>query len=104
METPVVEAWAEKEYRPGVSAGAAARQLCRELGCSGNYPVLKRMLEDMLSDANVRAFDRSQILDEFRQAAPEAAAEAQRQSFYRLNPDAPVSKRASLFRRLLRGF
>lgn len=60
MEKPVVEAWAEKEYGEGISAHAAARQLCRELGCSGHYPTLKRMLEDLLAEANdgAQAFSR----------------------------------------------
>ena len=51
MEKPVVEMWAEDEYRDGVSAGAAARELCRMLGASGHYPTLQRMLEDLLAAA-----------------------------------------------------
>jgi hypothetical protein len=31
---------------------AATRQLIRSLGCAGHYPTLKRMLEDLLADAN----------------------------------------------------
>lgn len=52
MDKPTVEIWAEEEYREGVSAHAAARQLVRSLGCSGHYPTLKRMLEDLLAAAN----------------------------------------------------
>lgn len=48
----VIERWAAQEYQPGVSAAAAARQLCRQLGCNGYAPELKRLLEDMLADAN----------------------------------------------------
>lgn len=48
----VIERWVHEEYRPGVSAGAAARQVCRQLGCNGHAPELKRLLEDMLADFN----------------------------------------------------
>lgn len=81
----VIEQWAQEEYRPGVSPGAAARQLCRLLGCTDVAPTLKRMLEDMLSNANRASFDRSQILSDFREADPEAAAEARKKSFRRIN-------------------
>ncbi|WP_414461851.1 hypothetical protein [Hyphomicrobium sp. DY-1] len=91
-EKPVIEKWAEDEYREGVSAGAAMRQLCRLLGCSGAYPKLKEMMEDVLADRNRASFDRSQILAAFREAAPEAAESASRESFYRNNPDAPISQ------------
>lgn len=48
----VIETWAKEEYREGISAHAAARQLCRSLGCYGHAPVLKKMLEDLLAEAN----------------------------------------------------
>lgn len=48
----VIERWVAEEYRPGVSAGAAARQVCRQLGCNGHAPELKRLLDDMLADFN----------------------------------------------------
>jgi hypothetical protein len=91
MEKPVIEKWAEDEYRDGVSAGAAARQLCRTLGASGAYPALKRMLEDMLDAANRAAFDRSAILRAVDDAAPEDAPRIRRESFIRNNPDAPIA-------------
>jgi hypothetical protein len=92
MEKPIIEQWAEEEYREGVSAGAAARQLFRTLGCSGQYPKLKQMLEDMLTDANRASADRSAILFAFDDAAPEAARQARRESYFRNNPNAPISQ------------
>ena len=83
--TPPIERAARDEYREGVSAGAAARQLCRTLGISGQYPTLKRMLEDMLADANRAAADRGRILQAFAEADPEAAATAKTESFRRMN-------------------
>lgn len=80
-----VERWAAEEYREGVSPGAAARQLCRSLGANGAAPTLQRLLEDMLSDANRASFDRSQILSDFAEADPEAAAAAQAASFARID-------------------
>lgn len=80
-----IEQWTQAEYRPGVSAGAAARQLCRMLGAMAAAPTLKRMLEDMLADANVRSHDRHRILDEFKRAAPVEASAARRASFMRIN-------------------
>lgn len=91
MEKPVVEQWAEDEYRPGVSAGAAARQLCRMLGSNGAYPTLQRMLEDMLADRNRASFDRSCILSAVDVAAPDDAPRIRRESFVRNNPTAPIA-------------
>jgi len=91
MEKPVIEQWAEDEYREGVSAGAAARQLCRTLGSNGAYPTLKRMLEDMLADRNRASFDRSCILRAVDVAAPEDAPRIRRESYIRNNPDAPIA-------------
>jgi len=83
----VIEQWAKAEYSEGVSAGAAARQLCSLLGSNGCAPSLKAMLESMLSGANRASFDRSCILRAFDEAAPEAAAKARAESFRRLNPN-----------------
>lgn len=81
----VIETWAREEYRPGVSPGAAARQLCRSLGASGAAPTLKRMLEDMLSDANRASFDRSMIIQDFKAFDTEAGLQAELTSFCRIN-------------------
>ena len=83
-----IDTWAAVEYREGVSPGAAARQLCRSLGSNGVAPCLKELLEDMLADALRASFDRSQILIDFADADPEAAAEAYAASFARNNPSA----------------
>lgn len=96
-DTPVeaidqIEVWAAQEYRPGVSPGAAARQLCRSLGANGAAPTLQRLLEDMLAAANRASFDRSQILSEFEEADPEAAQEARLASFHRINADRPTAE------------
>jgi len=91
MEKPVVEKWAEDEYRDGVSAGAAARQLCRMLGAIGQYPTLQRILEDMLDNANRASFDRSCILRAIDVAAPEDAQRIRMESFKRNNPRSPIS-------------
>lgn len=81
----VIEQWARDEYREGVSAGAAARQLCRLLGAYDAAPTLQRMLEDMLGDRNMASHDRHMILRDFEAASPKAAAEARLASFKRLN-------------------
>ena len=86
-----IEKWCQDEYREGVSAGAAARQLCRMLGCFDEAPTLKRMLEDMLSDANRASFDRSCILRAVDYAAPEDAPRIRRESYVRNNPNAPIA-------------
>ena len=86
-----IEKWCQDEYREGVSPGAVARQLCRMLGASNAAPTLQRMLEDMLSEANRRAFDRSQILSAVDVAAPEDAPRIRRESFIRNNPNAPIA-------------
>lgn len=66
MQKPAVEAWAEEEYREGVSPHAACRQLIRSLGCSGHYPTLKRMLEDLLADANRSSHEHAMTKDALR--------------------------------------
>jgi hypothetical protein len=48
----VIEKWTQEVFKVGVSAGAAARQLCRSLGAHGEAPTLKSMLETMLAEAN----------------------------------------------------
>ncbi|MEO9230893.1 MAG: hypothetical protein ABI216_18375 [Devosia sp.] len=90
----IIETWAKEELRPGVSPGAAARQLCRSLGAHGVAPTLKAMFEEMLADANRASFDRSMILDAFRDAAPAAAQDATIASFNRSKnrEPAPTSK------------
>ncbi|MGI6855002.1 hypothetical protein [Mesorhizobium sp. 1B3] len=78
-----IEDLAKQEYREGVSAGAAARQLCRSLGAHGGAPVLKRMLEDMLAEANRASHDPYLILRAFEKVDPVAAQAARMESFYR---------------------
>jgi len=89
-----IESAAAEEYRPGVSAGAAARQLCRTLGCMGYAPELKRMIEDVLADANRASHDRHMIIEAFRAVDPEAARAAAHASFVRTNepPSSMVEK------------
>jgi hypothetical protein len=91
MDKPAVEQWAEDEYRDGVSPGAAMRQLCRSLGCSGQYPKLKQMMEDVLAGMNRASFDRSCILRAVDVAAPDDAPRIRMESFKRNNPTAPIS-------------
>lgn len=81
----VIETWAKDEYRAGVSPGAAARQLCRSLGASNAAPTLKRMIEDMLADANRASFDRYMILEDFARLDPDAGLAAKLRSFDRVN-------------------
>lgn len=66
MDKPAIETWAEEEYRDGVSAHAATRQLIRSLGCAGHYPTLKRMLEDLLADANRSSHEHAMTKDALR--------------------------------------
>jgi hypothetical protein len=80
-----IEKQARDEFREGVSAGAAARELIRSLGCSGTAPTLKRMLEETLAKANRQNLHPSCILREFEDAAPEAATDARRKSFASIN-------------------
>ena len=63
----IIEVWAEAEYRDGVSAGAAARQLCSTLGANGCAPTLKRMLEDMLAEFNQEAHKQATTLSTLRE-------------------------------------
>lgn len=52
MEENIVEKWTREYHEQGLDGHAAARQLCRDLGCHGHMPHLKRMLETLLADAN----------------------------------------------------
>lgn len=88
MDRPQVEALIEQESTPGRSPGAIARELCRTLGCSGNYPLLKALLEELLADCSRARFDRSAILMDFDKAAPKEAAAARLGSLHRNNPGA----------------
>ncbi len=60
-----IEELVQREYRQGVSAGAAARQLCRSLD---GYPALKRLLEDMLADYNQQNHEFMQERESLRDA------------------------------------
>jgi len=81
-----IEKWAKEEYTEGASAGAAARQLCLHLGIHDEAPTLKKLLEELLEEANRSSFDRSQIIRAFDEASPDAASAARRESFARNNP------------------
>lgn len=72
----------ELEWRPGVSAGAAARQLCRSLGPNS---ALKNLLEAMLADANSAAQDRSAILNEITEFDERFGKQLRLASFNRTN-------------------
>lgn len=74
------------EWTDDCSAGAAARRVCRVLGIAGKLPTLKRLLEEMLADANRASADRTRILSEFDAAAPAASAAARYHSYARNNP------------------
>lgn len=77
-----IDQMVKEEYREGVSAGAAARQLCRSLN-RGSH--LKRMLEDMLGEANKSSHDRWRILNAFSRGAPDEADVARMASFRFMN-------------------
>ena len=70
------------EWREGVSAGAAARQVCRSL--SFDTP-LRNLLEELLADANRASHDRYLILQRFKDHNAEAGFEAGNESFCRIN-------------------
>ena len=63
-ERSMIEMWVAEEYQEGVSAGAAARQLCRRLE---DFPNLKRLIEDLLADANRQSFEQGQTTDALRE-------------------------------------
>lgn len=77
-----IETLCEEEFREGVSAGAAARQMCRSLPRGSK---VREMLETMLAEANCRSFDRSVILHDFRELFPVAAQQSELRSFHRIN-------------------
>jgi hypothetical protein len=57
MEENIVEKWTREYHEQGLEGHAAARQLCRDLGCHGHMPHLKKMLEKLLADANTASHD-----------------------------------------------
>jgi hypothetical protein len=81
----VIEKRSQDEFKDGASAGAAARQICLHLGIHNEAPTLKRLLEELLADANRSSFDRSQILRAFDEVNPDAATASRRESFSRNN-------------------
>lgn len=70
------------EWRTGVSAGAAARQICR---CLGPASALKLLLEAMLADANEGNQDRSIILNEIKEFDLDFGKQLELASFNRIN-------------------
>ncbi len=74
MGENMIETWAAEEYREDVSAGAAARQLCRSLGIAGSAPTLRRLLEDLLGEANDRAREIRELKRELLSAARASSA------------------------------
>lgn len=72
----------KKEWRTGVSAGAAARQICRSLAPDS---ALKLLLEAMLSDANEAAQDRAAILNEIMEFDLNFGKQLKLASFNRIN-------------------
>lgn len=80
-----IEQTLKQDWPEGRSVGAAAREFCRSLGVSGQFPVLREMLEILLVQANDQAADRAAILGAFDKAAPEAAQKARQESFQRCN-------------------
>lgn len=86
-----IEKLVRDEYAQGRKGGAAARELCRSLGCFDIAPTLREMLEDMLAAANRASFDRSCILRAIDVAAPDDAPRIRMESIKRINPTAPVS-------------
>ncbi len=80
--TDTINALVKHEWREGVSAGAAARQICRSLDPSSP---LKLLLEAMLSDANEAAQDRSIILNEIKEFDLSFGKQMELASFNRIN-------------------
>lgn len=70
------------EWREGISAGAAARQVCRSLDPSSP---IKLLLEAMLSDANEAANDRASILNEIQEFDQNFGKQLRLASFNRIN-------------------
>lgn len=72
----------KQEWHPGISAGAAARQLCRSLAADS---ALKLLLEAMLADANESAQDRTIILNEIMEFDLDFGKQLKLASFNRIN-------------------
>lgn len=72
----------KSEWKPGTSAGAAARQLCRSLAPDS---ALKLLLEAMLADANEAAQDRTIILNEIMEFDLNFGKQLKLASFNRIN-------------------
>ena len=70
------------EWREGVSAGAAARQICRSLGSASP---LKLLLEAMLDEANETAQERARILNEIVEFDENFGKQLKLASFSRIN-------------------
>lgn len=70
------------EWREGVSAGAAARQICRSLGPASS---LKLLLEAMLDEANETAQERARILNEIVEFDADFGKQLKLASFNRIN-------------------
>jgi hypothetical protein len=71
-----------REWREGVSAGAAARQVCRSLD---PHSSLKRLLETLLAEANQASHERYQIVEDVRRDSPPIAYGVARRSYLRIN-------------------
>lgn len=78
----MIDELVKREWKAGVSAGAAARQLCRSL--APDSP-LKSLLEAMLDEANEAAQDRSTILNEVVEFDMEFGKKLTIDSFNRIN-------------------
>ncbi|HRQ59794.1 MAG TPA: hypothetical protein PLN31_20460 [Azoarcus taiwanensis] len=78
----------KREWPEGRSAGAAARQLVYYLEPA---PTLKKLIEELLAEANRRAFDRSMILRAIDVVAPDDAPRIRRESYIRNNPNATIA-------------
>lgn len=87
MERPALERSLEREWKAGMSTGAVGRELCRTLcrtlGIAGTHPLLKALLEALISESNRQSFDRSCIVRAFREADREAADDEMRRSMDR---------------------
>lgn len=72
----------EREWRPGVSTGAAARQVCRSL--DPGTP-LRRLLEELLADANRASRERYRILEDASAVYPRFGQFLALRSYRRIN-------------------
>lgn len=76
------ESLARELCTESMSAGALARQMCSFLQ---EDSTMRWMLEKMLADANLRAFDRHMIFSDFEKVDADASLAAKMASFKRLN-------------------